>query len=46
MTDLTDKDILNAIFSPLLPHGELVYKEDLPEDLEETSLLFHITPII
>jgi len=41
MSDLTDKDILNAIFSPLLPHGELVYDEDLPqsEDTgEETEL--------
>ncbi|CAL8072834.1 unnamed protein product [Orchesella dallaii] len=28
MANLTDKEVLNAIFNPLLPLGELVYEED------------------
>lgn len=37
MSDLSDKDILNAIFNPLLPHGELLCEEDLPE-LQEKGI--------
>jgi hypothetical protein len=34
MSSEHDKAVLNCIFNPLLPVGELVYEEDLPNDMQ------------
>lgn len=34
MTSAHDKAILNSIFNPLLPVGDCVYDEDIPEELK------------
>uniref|UniRef100_A0A0P4WGF0 Uncharacterized protein n=1 Tax=Scylla olivacea TaxID=85551 RepID=A0A0P4WGF0_SCYOL len=35
MSSANDRAILNSIFNPLLPVGECVYEENIPEDLRD-----------
>lgn len=41
MSSANDRAILNSIFNPLLPVGECVYEENIPEDLRDTE---EVTP--
>ncbi|KAG0726687.1 Tetratricopeptide repeat protein 36 [Chionoecetes opilio] len=37
MTSANDRAIINSIFNPLLPVGECVYDENIPEELRDTE---------
>lgn len=39
MSSAGDRAILNSIFNPLLPVGEMVYDENIPEELRGKSEL-------
>ncbi|KAG7160594.1 tetratricopeptide repeat protein 36 homolog [Homarus americanus] len=41
MSSSSDRAILNSIFNPLLPVGECVYEEDIPNELRDSD---EITP--
>jgi len=44
MANLTEKEVLNAIFNPLLPLGELIYKDDIIDNEQDNGkpVLLHI----
>ena len=42
MSTVRDKAILNSIFNPLLPLGEGVYTENIPDELKGLLIFFSL----